>query len=89
MTTPNPALVAAAPTLVQAIGLLQTFCNTVLVGDPLQAGLRVAPALQVLLGQLTLLEPGVLAAEVGVVNTEVQAKLSALATQLQALLPKP
>lgn len=88
MSTPNPVLVAAAPTLIQAVQLVQAAANTVLTGDPLQIGLRAGPAFAILVSQLELLLPGLATAEVGTVNTDVQARLSALVAKLQALAPK-
>jgi hypothetical protein len=85
MSTPNPVLVAAAPTLITALQELQTAINTILTGDPMQIPLRVGPAVAILVGQLQLLLPGLATAEQGVVNTEVNTKLTGLITQLQAI----
>lgn len=87
MSSPNPILVAAAPTLIQALQLVQTALNTILTGDPAQIPLRAGPAAAILVSQLELLLPGLATAETGVVNTEAQAKLSGLITKLQALKP--
>jgi hypothetical protein len=88
MSTPNPVLVAAAPTLITALQDLQTAVNTILTGDPVQAPARVGPAIQILLGQLALLLPGLGIAELGAVNLEVNTKIGGLVTQLQAIIPK-
>jgi Transglycosylase SLT domain len=85
MSNENPVLLAAAPTLVEGIGLLQTALNTILTGDPAQIALRAGPAAAIFIGQVELLLPQLASAEVGAVNTEAQAKLSALATKLEAL----
>lgn len=85
MSTPNPVLTAAAPTLIQALTLLQTCVNTILTGDPAQIALRAGPASLVLVGQLQLLLPQLATAEVGGVQTEIDAKLTGLITQLKAL----
>lgn len=89
MSTPNPtttqpsqALVAASPYLKQAIADIKTAVNTILTGDPAQIGLRVTPALGILVNQLVLLEPGVLAAEQGVLLTDINSKLDALSAKL-------
>lgn len=79
---PSPALVAASPYLKQAIADLQACLTTILTGDPLQIGLRVPPAVAIFVNQVVLLEPGVLAAEQGVVLQEATTKLSALAAKL-------
>ena len=88
MSTPNPILVAAAPTLIQAIAYLKTCINTILTGDPAQIPLRAAPAAAILVSELQLLLPGLAVAETGVVTAEVNTKLDALTAQLQAIAPK-
>lgn len=85
MSTPNPVLKAAAPTLIQAITLVQDALNTILTGDPAQIPLRAGPAAAILVAKLELLVPSLATAEVGAVNTDVQAKLAAVVTKLQAL----
>lgn len=85
MSTVNPILKAAAPTLIQAIELVQTALNTILTGDPAQIPMRAGPAAAILVAQLELLLPGLASAETGAVNTDVQAKLSGVITKLQAL----
>lgn len=85
MSTPNPVLKAAAPTLIQALTLVQTALATILTGDPAQIPLRAGPAAAILVAQLELLVPSLATAEIGAVNTDVQAKLAAVITKLQAL----
>lgn len=85
MSTPNPVLKAAAPILIQAIQDLKSALNTILTGDPAQIGLRAGPAAAILVAQLQLLLPGILVAEVGVVQTDVNTKLDGVVTQLAAL----
>jgi Transglycosylase SLT domain len=85
MSTPNPILTAAAPTLITAIQLIQAALNTILTGDPMQIPLRAGPAVAILVSQLELLLPGLATSEAGAVNTEAQAKLAGLITKLQAL----
>lgn len=82
MSTPSPALVAASPYLKQAIADIKACLNTILTGDPSQIGLRAGPAAGILVNQLVLLEPGVLTAEVGVVQQDINAKLDALSAKL-------
>lgn len=89
MTTPNPALVAAAPVLVNVISELQTFFTAVLTGDPAQIPLRFAGASQVLLGSIELQLPGLAAAEIGVVQADIAAKLAGWKTSLSALAGTP
>jgi len=81
-SAPSPALVAASPYLKQAIADLKTCVNTILTGDPAQIGLRAGPAVAIFVNQVVLLEPGVLAAEQGVVQQDINAKLDALSAKL-------
>ena len=87
--TSNPALVAAAPVLVNVIGELQTFFSTVLTGDPSQIALRFAAASQVLLGSIELQLPGLATAEIGVVQSGINAKLAGWKTSLSSLAGAP
>jgi len=79
---PSPALVAASPYLKQAIANIKAAVNTIFTGDAALMGARVAPALGILVNQLVLLEPGVLNAEQGVLASDINAKLDALAAKL-------
>src|SRR6185437_2447345 len=74
---PSPALVAASPYLKQAIDDIIAAVTTITTGEAALAPARVGPALGILVNQLVLLEPGVLAAEQGVVQTDVIADLNA------------
>lgn len=87
-STPNPALVAAAPGLLAVVNALQTFSATVLTGDPTQIPLRFDAAFKVLAGTVELQFPTLAQAEVGVINTDVNAKLASWASSLSALIPK-
>lgn len=89
MSTPNPtaaqpsaALVAASPYLKQAIADLIVAINTTLTGDPAQIGLRAGPAFNIFVNQVILLEPGVLAAEQGVLQQTLVGNLQALSAKL-------
>lgn len=85
MSTPNPILTAAAPTLIKALQDLQTAINTILTGDPLQIPLRVGPAVAILTGELQLLLPQLAVGEAGVVQADVNSKIGGLITKLQGL----
>jgi hypothetical protein len=87
MSTPNPELAAAAPTLIKAIQALQTALNTTLTGDPLLIPQRAGAAILILDGQLGLLLPSLATAEVGAVNTGIQTTLGGWITKLQSLTP--
>ena len=82
-TSPSPVLVAAAPTLIQAVGLLKTAINTILTGDPAQIPLRALPAATIFVAQVELLLPQLAASEVGAVSTDINTKLDNLVTKLQ------
>ena len=88
-STPNPALVAAAPVLVNFIDELQTFFTTVLTGDPTQIAMRFDGASKVLLGSIELQLPGLATAEIGVVQSDINAKLASWKTSLAALSSAP
>lgn len=87
MTTPNPALVAAAPVLINVVNELQTFFTTVLTGDPALIPQRIDAASKILLGSIELQLPGLVTAEIGVVQSELNAKLTGWAASLKALTP--
>jgi len=89
MSTPNPALVAAAPTLVQALTYVKAAVTTILTGDPAQIGLRVAPAVAILDNQLLLLLPALATAEQSVVLTQATSGIDGLISKLQAIQAKP
>jgi hypothetical protein len=79
------ALADAAPSLLAVVKALQTFSSTVLTGDPAQVGLRFDAAFKVLAGTIELQFPTLAQAEIGAVNTDVQAKLTSWANSLTAL----
>jgi len=89
MSTVNPILKAAAPTLIAAIQEFKAAINTILTGDPMQIPMRAGPASAILVGQLQLLLPGLAVAENGAVQLDVNAKLDGLVSQLQALNAAP
>lgn len=84
-TTPNPALVAAAPVLLNVITELQAFFNTVLTGDPSQIALRFDGASKVLLGQIELQLPVLATDEINVLETDLNTKLNSWKSGLSAL----
>lgn len=89
MSTPTPtaqapsaALVAASPLLKVLLADLKVAISTTLTGDPLQIGLRAAPAFGILLNQMILMEPALLAAEVGVGEQGILAKIDGVIAKL-------
>lgn len=85
MSTPNPALVAAAPTLIAALTDFKAAVTTILTGDPAQIGLRVGPAIAILDNQLVLLFPELATAEEAVGLTEATSGIDGLIAKLQAI----
>ena len=88
MSTPNPALVAAAPYLETALNDVKEAVATILTGDPMQIPLRVGPAVQILTAKLALLEPALATAEEGVVLQTATSGLDSLIAKLQAIQGK-
>ncbi len=82
MSTPNPALVAAAPALKSALTDLQEMLTTILTGDPAQIGLRAAPAVQIFIGKVTLLWPELATAEQAVVLQDANNAIGKLIAKL-------
>lgn len=89
MSNPNPALVAAAPVLLNVLSELQTFFTTVLTGDPALIPERFDGASKVLLGSIELQLPGLAVAELGAVQTNINTKLASWKTSLTALTTAP
>lgn len=87
MSTPNPALVAAAPALIAALQAVQQF-NTDMGSNPAQWAANYPGASLKLLGTLQLQLPALASAEAGALQTEVNTKIGSAITSLQALLPK-
>ena len=87
MSTPNPALVAAAPILIEALTDVKEAVATILTGDPTLLPARVQPALAILDAKLVLLVPGLLSAEQAVAGTAATNGLDGIIAKLQALVP--
>jgi hypothetical protein len=88
MSTPNPALVAAAPSLIAALQAIQQF-ETDIGPDPTKWILTLEPAKLKLLGALGLLLPGLESSEVSALGTIINTTTSGWITKLQALTAKP
>ena len=83
MSTPNPLVAAAAPSLITALQALQTFFTN-LGTDPAQIAVKFPGATQVLLGTLEMELPGLAQSEIGALQTAANAKIAAWITSLQA-----
>ena len=83
MSTPNPIVAAAAPSLITALQALQTFFTN-LGTDPAQIAVKFPGATQVLLGTLEMELPGLAQSEIGALQTAANAKIAAWIASLQA-----
>lgn len=83
VSTPNPVLVAAAPSLIAALQAVQTFISN-LGTDPAQVAIKFPGALQVLLGSIEMQLPGLASSEIGAVQTAANARIAAWIASLQA-----
>ena len=72
-----------APTLIAILEDLSQMVTTITTGDPAQVALRFEPALQIFLGQLTLLIPGLEGAGLAALQTDVNTKIAAAIAQLK------
>ena len=86
MSTPNPFVAAAAPSLIAILQALQSFLTNIGT-DPAQVAVKFPGALQVFLGTVEMQLPAVATAELGAVQTEAAAKITALIAKLQATPP--
>lgn len=86
MSTPNPVLVAAAPSLISAIEAIQQF-ETDIGTNIAEWPLKVPAAKLKLLGNLALLVPGLEGAEVSALGNVINATTSTWITKLKALTP--
>ena len=89
MSTPNPALVAAAPILITVVEDALAAFSTITTGDPLTVAARVEPAAQIFLGQLMLLLPTLAGSEFGALQADINAKGAAIIAHLKSLSAPP
>jgi hypothetical protein len=84
MSTPNPILAAAVPSLVAVLQGVEVFIAN-LGTDPAQIAVKFPGALAMLLGTIELQLPGLANSEIGAVQTAANAKIAAWITSLQAI----
>lgn len=84
MSTPNPALVAAAPSLIAVLQALQQF-ETDMGPNPLQWVANYPGAKLKLLGNVSLQLPALATAEGGALENLINQQTASWITQLQAL----
>jgi hypothetical protein len=82
MSTPNPILAAAAPSLIAVLEAVQAF-NTNIGSDPTKWALTVPGALTVLLGTIQLQVPTLAASEAATLQGDVNAKLATWIAKLK------
>jgi hypothetical protein len=88
VSTPNPALVAAAPSLISAIRAIQQFETD--IGTNIALWPVTIPAAKLkLLGALGLLLPGLETSEVTALGTIINTTTAGWITQLEGLVTKP
>lgn len=82
MTTPNPIVAAAVPSLVSVLQALQTFVSN-LGTDPTQVAVKFPGALQVLIGSVELQLPVLVSSEFTTLQADANTKIGAWITALQ------
>lgn len=88
MNTPNPALVAAAPSLIAVLEAAQQF-NLDMGTNPAAWVVNFPGAQLKFVGAVQLALPQLEVAETGALMTEINGKIGALITQLQDLTVPP
>ena len=83
MSTPNPILVAAEPSLIAILQALKAF-NVNIGADPTKWPLTVPGAFTILVGTVQLQLPSVAAAEAGALQADVNSKIDGWSSALQA-----
>jgi hypothetical protein len=86
MSTPNPLLVAAVPSLLGVIAAIETLVTN-MGTDPAQFVIKWPGALNVFLGTVEMQLPVLANSEIGAVQAAANAKLASWATSLKALQP--
>jgi hypothetical protein len=86
LSTPNPLLVAAAPSLENVLTALQTFLAN-LGTDPALIAAKLPGALQVLIGTIELQGPVLASSEIGSAVSLVNTKIESWIASLKALTP--
>lgn len=82
MSTPDPLIVAAAPSAIAVLKALQTFLAD-LGTDPLQVPVKFPGALQVFLGNVELQAPALATSELAALQTAANSKIAGWISALQ------
>lgn len=86
MSTPNPVLTAAAPAIVAVLQAAKQLITN-LGADPAQIVAKAPGAFSVFVGTVEMQFPSLVSAELGAVQTDVNAKIDALIAKLHAATP--
>lgn len=89
MSTPDPALVAAAPMIDATLAALQVFIQTTFTGDLLGLPGRAANAELILVGTVGLQLPGILVAGQNLIGNQLGAGVAGLRAKLKAAITPP
>ena len=84
MSTPNPVLAAAAPSLITILQAVQSMVTNVGT-DPMQIAVKFPAAVAVLLATIEMQLPGLAASELGVLEAQTNSKIGGWISQLKAL----
>lgn len=82
---PSPLLIAAIPFFIAALTAAKTAKNTIITGDPLTAGQRALPALQIFVSTVELQLPALGSSELQAGGTVFDSQVDGLIAKLQAL----
>jgi hypothetical protein len=84
MSTPNPVLAAAAPSLITILQAVQSLVANV-GSDPAQIAIKFGPAVAMLLATIEMQLPGLASSEIGVLESQTNAKIGGWISQLKTL----
>jgi hypothetical protein len=82
MSTPNPIVTAATPSLIAVLQALQAFIVN-LGTDPVQVPAKFPGAVQVLIGTVEMQFPALASSELGALDTDINSKIAGWITKLQ------
>lgn len=83
MSTPNPIVAAAAPSLIAVLEAVQTLITNIGT-DPAQVAVKFPGALQIFLGTVEMQLPALASSELGALQSTVNTKISGWITSLKA-----
>lgn len=84
MSTPNPIVTAATPSLIAVLQALQTFITN-MGTDPAQLAIKFPGAVQVLIGTVEMQLPALASSELAAVQTDINTKIGTWITKLKGV----